>query len=240
MMIRSSSPRPISSGLQAIVFDLDDTLYPERAYVLSGFKAVAKWAEDHLGIPEKEGYANLSGLFEAGVRGDTFNRWLSSHGLQLNDLLEPLIHVYRDHEPHLAPFPEVPAILEWLHRSCLIGLVSDGFLSVQQRKWKALGMAGYFDAVVFSDEWGRAAWKPSTRPFEEVLRKLGSHPTMTPYIGDNPAKDFLGARRAGMPAIRIRRPGGEYYHLEPATREHAPDYTITSLDELRQLIEEIP
>jgi FMN phosphatase YigB (HAD superfamily) len=34
---------------QGIVFDLDDTLYPERGYVLSGFKAVASCAEARLG-----------------------------------------------------------------------------------------------------------------------------------------------------------------------------------------------
>ena len=36
------------SGLHAIIFDLDDTLYPERDYVLSGFRAVAQtYAQIH-------------------------------------------------------------------------------------------------------------------------------------------------------------------------------------------------
>jgi hypothetical protein len=39
------------SGWRAIVFDLDDTLYPERDYVLRGFRAVAAWSDPNLGIP---------------------------------------------------------------------------------------------------------------------------------------------------------------------------------------------
>ncbi len=58
-------------ALRAVVFDLDDTLYPERAYVLSGFHAVAAWAEEQLKIPRRLGFAELRQLFEDGVRGNT-------------------------------------------------------------------------------------------------------------------------------------------------------------------------
>jgi len=37
------------SGL-VLVFDLDDTLYPERQFALSGFTAAGRWAEAELGI----------------------------------------------------------------------------------------------------------------------------------------------------------------------------------------------
>src|SRR4030066_168009 len=42
--------RPVT-GWRAIGFDLDDTLYPERAFVLSGFGAVAGWIEAAVGLP---------------------------------------------------------------------------------------------------------------------------------------------------------------------------------------------
>ena len=35
-----------------VVFDIDDTLYLERDYVLSGFAAVGPWARDWLAIPD--------------------------------------------------------------------------------------------------------------------------------------------------------------------------------------------
>jgi len=68
---------------RAVVLDLDDTLYPEAAYVRSGFRAVAGRAEGTLGIPAPEGERELVSLFEAGVRGDTFDRWLAARGLGL-------------------------------------------------------------------------------------------------------------------------------------------------------------
>ena len=230
---------------RAIIFDLDDTLYPERAYVLSGFAAVAHWAEAALGIPAAPGYAALERLFAQGVRGDTFNTWLAAHGIPTGDgenkvegatpssnVVAKLVEVYREHTPHLAPFPEVPPLLGRLSQNYRLGLVSDGYLAVQQRKWAALGLEQFFGAVVFSDELGRAHWKPSPRPFEVVTQRLGVPPETAVYVADNPKKDFLGARRAGLGAVWLRRPDGEYTALEPPTPDHAPSVTIAELGAL--------
>lgn len=221
---------------QAIVFDLDDTLYPERDYVFSGFRAVAAWAEAQLGIPAGQGVAELRYLFEQGVRGDTFNRWLAAHDLGPDSLVPQLVQVYREHEPRLVPFPEVPQLLASLHRRYGLGLLSDGYLPVQQRKLAALGLAHHFDAVVFSDEWGRAAWKPSIKPFQAVLQRLAVDAENSVYVADNPAKDFLGARQVGTFTIWVRWSGGEYTHLDPPSPQHAPHLTLTSLLELEQFV----
>lgn len=217
----------------AVIFDLDDTLYPERAFVLSGFSAVAAWLAQQDVLDNS--YAELAALYESGVRGDTFDRWLASRGLPPS-LAPQMVQVYRAHQPVIQPFPGVPALLARLRSRCRLGLVSDGYLAVQQRKLAALGLAGYFDAVVFSDAWGRAAWKPSTRPFEEVLARLDVAAAGAAYVADNASKDFFGARQLGMAAIWLRRPGGEYAHLDPPTPAHAPDLTIASLDELEPIL----
>lgn len=223
---------------QAIVFDLDDTLYPERDYVLGGFRAVAAWAEPRLGLPADRGFAELRSLFEQGVRGDTFNRWLLGHGLDAALLIAEIVRVYREHQPALQPFPEMPKLLHGLRESARLGLVSDGYLDVQRRKLAALGIERYFDAIVFSDEWGRTAWKPSTQPFEAVLRRMDAAAGAAVYVADNPTKDFLGARRAGMSTIWLHRPGGGYAHLCPPTLEHAPDLTVTTPAELAEVLTE--
>lgn len=225
------------SRWQAIVFDLDDTLYPERDYVMSGFQAAALWAQSHLGVEAEEGYADLKHLYEQGIRGDTFNRWLSSRGMSGQELVDALVRVYREHEPHLTPFAEVAGVLTALHETFRLGLVSDGYLDVQQRKWASLGLAEYFDAVVFSDTLGRAAWKPSPLPFAAVLRQLNvDDPSGAVYVADNPVKDFRGAREFGMFTVWTRRPGGEYASCTPLSADHAPDAMIGSLDELLALL----
>lgn len=221
---------------QAVIFDLDDTLYPERDYVLSGFRSVAIWAETRLGIPAAQGFAELKRLFDQGVRGKTFDLWLASHHLEANRIIPELIQVYRNHEPNLTPLPEAPALLATLKNVYRLGLLGDGYLEVQRRKLRALNLSPYFEAVVFSDEWGREAWKPSVKPFQEILARLRTEAGASIYVGDNPAKDFLGARELGMFTIWVKLPEGLYTSLEPPTPRHAPDLTLESLIELKAFL----
>jgi len=87
--------------------------------------------------------------------------------------------------------------------------------------------------VVVTGELGPDAWKPSPRGYAEVLRRLGDvSPADAVYVSDNPAKDFLGARRAGLRSVRVRRPGGIYTELEPETPDHAPDVEVAGLEEV--------
>ncbi|MBM4429703.1 MAG: HAD family hydrolase [Chloroflexi bacterium] len=220
------------TALPAVVFDLDDTLYPERAYVLSGFRAVAAWVEKHLGIPANQGFAELCQLFNDGVRGNTFNCWLENHGLSSDSWVPQMVRIYQEHNPHITPYPEVPDLLQRLRSRYRLGLVSDGYAQVQKRKLAALGLTDYFNVLVFSDEWGREAWKPNPRPFEVVLEELGVTGSEAVYVADNPTKDFLGARQVGMWTVRIRYPEGLYSHLEPPSAEHAPNAEIETLSGL--------
>jgi putative hydrolase of the HAD superfamily len=218
---------------RAVVFDLDDTLYPERDYVLSGLEAVAAWAESRLGTPAVQNLTELRTLFERGVRGTVFNVWLDAHGLRDQRLVTDLVQIYRTHRPTISPFPEVPALLTSLRQRCLLGLVSDGFGTVQRQKLTALRLQEHFAAVVFSDDLGPHAWKPNPEPLVRVLQDLGGiDPWHSIYVADNPAKDFIAARRAGMASIRVRRRDGEYSHLEPSTAEHEPNLTVSSLQAL--------
>ena len=219
---------------RAVVLDLDDTLYPEAAYVRSGFRAVAARAQETLGVPAVEAEAELVALFQEGVRGDTFDRWLAARGLGGGVAVGDLVAAYRGHAPEIAPFPEAGPLLRGLRaEGSAVGLLSDGDPAVQGRKLDALGLREAFDAIVVTGELGPDAGKPSPRGFEEVLRRLGDAPPgEAVYVSDNPAKDFVGARRAGMRSIRVRRPGGIYATLEPETPEHAADTEVRELDEV--------
>lgn len=222
--------------LQALIFDLDDTLYPERAYVLSGFRAVASWASATLGIPQEQGYADLATYFNQGVRGDTFNRWLKCYNAYSPETVTALVKVYRSHQPAISPFPAIVPLLDSLSGHFQLGLVSDGYLEVQQEKLNALGLAPYFDAIVFSDEFGREYWKPNTRPFQVISERLNVSPTRAAYIGDNPTKDFLGARNAGLGTIWARYSHGDYSRLTPTGPDYTADYTVDTIEALAQLL----
>jgi putative hydrolase of the HAD superfamily len=226
------------SRLAAVVFDLDDTLFPERDYVLSGFRAVAEWAQGRLGIAADRGFEELRHLYEEGVRGQTFGRWLAQRGTLESGLVEQLVAVYREHEPRIAAFPDLLGLIRSLRGRCRLGIVSDGHLAVQRKKVGALGISDLFDTVVLSDEWGHGAWKPSTRAFEEVLSRLDVAAADAIYVADNPVKDFIGAREAGMRTVWLRRAGGEYSGLRCPSAAHVPDWTVETTDDLRALLAE--
>jgi putative hydrolase of the HAD superfamily len=215
----------------AVVFDLDDTLVAERDFALGGFRAAAARAAVGGGVAAERAYDELVALYRSGVRGTTFDRWLAARG-GLGVTVDELVDAYRHHTPTLTPLPGVEGLLEELKRVYRLGLVSDGLVAVQERKWLASGLAPYFDAVVFSDALGRDAWKPSPRPFLAVSEALAIPPAECVYVGDNPAKDFRGARAAGMRSVWARHAGGEYDGSTVSGAEDQPDWTTCSIEEL--------
>jgi putative hydrolase of the HAD superfamily len=226
--------------LSAIIFDLDDTLFPERSFVLGGFEAAAKHAASLAPIDAQLLLAQLHQLFENGVRGNTFQIALDLLGQHNHALEQAMVAAYRNHAPQIKAFPEVTPTLSRLHGKYQIGLVSDGFLSVQQRKFQALGLADFFDTVVFSDEFGRDHWKPSTKPFEVALERLMlNRADRAVYVADNVTKDFWGARRLGIHTIRIRRESGEYAAAQAPSDAHQPDLEICDLTELESAVDRL-
>ncbi len=223
--------------LKAIVFDLDDTLYPERQYALSGFAAVADWADGSLDIPREQGTAELEAYFNDGVRGDTFNRWLEAHDLEPDQWIPDMVKVYRDHTPSLELYPETRAVLKTLADEYRLGLITQGHKPGQQRKLDALDLTGAFEAVVIMGEEDRQDWKPSKVPFQRLLAEMDLQGDQSVYIGDNPLKDFVGARQLEMLTIWVRRPEGEHVDDLPPGPEYLAEIELPDLNGLSDALE---
>lgn len=232
----SVPPRTAGCGVRLVVFDLDDTLYPEAEYVLSGFQAVAEWAQTQFAVAADVAFEELSRLFRAGVRGDTFNRWLGGRGIDATRWVPEMVAVYREHQPVLRPFPGIESLVHSLARDVRVGLISDGHYRVQERKFHALDLGCHFSAVVFTDRLGRDAWKPSPQAFHLMLEELAVQPGEALYVADNPAKDFRAARAAGVGSVRFRHRLGLCRAAKPASPEDAADCEVTSVMELRTLL----
>jgi putative hydrolase of the HAD superfamily len=223
--------------LRAVVFDLDDTLYSERDYAISGFRAVASWAAGHFGTDAGLTHAELVAIFDGDGRYDTFDRWLARRGLASDDAAARMLDVYRTHIPQISPHPAAEGILDRLGGHFRIGLLSDGPLEVQRRKLRVLGIAGRFDQIMFTDELGRDMWKPSPVGFRNLLARLEVDGCDALYIADNPTKDFIGARLVGMGTIRVRSRHGLYRHLEAPSPEHAPDLEVEDLAQVELVLD---
>lgn len=225
---------------RAVLLDLDDTLYPERQYVISGINAVSDFlaSRSDLGLRmgRNEIASQLVELLNDG-RGELFDRMLHRLGLN-SSLLSTLVHVYRAHLPTLALFNDVlPALGRLKKAGILLGIVTDGKATVQRRKIEALALMGRMETAICSDDLLAGCGKPSTVPFEVALCYLQIPPEAAVYIGDDLSKDFLGPKGLGMGSIRLDR---ELPHpLQPRTdfpQSHQADAVCKDLSEAVTLL----
>jgi len=195
--------------VRAVLFDLDDTLYPERSFVRSGFAAAAAFLEPIVGTAREVLMDHLERLHERDGRGRLFDTLLDEFEIVDPDRILGLscVEVYRSHRPRLEPFPGVVDTLRSLRAGGLrLGLVSDGMASVQRSKLAALPeIAELLDVTVLTDELGREHWKPSPVGYLVACALLRVEPTTAAYVGNDPRKDFAGARVAGLHTIRVGR-----------------------------------
>jgi len=221
--------------IQAVVFDLDDTLYPERDYVRSGYEAVARRLRERLERNDRfEDW--LWARFEAGQVAGAFDALDGAFGLGLGpEGVAELVRCYREHEPKIQPFADVAAALEALGGRVRLGLLSDGYLPAQRRKVTALGLGEAFGAVVFTEELGRAAWKPSPAGFEAIAGRLGAPHAACAYVADNPAKDFVAPNRLGWTTVQLVR-AGQVHADEPTPPGGAAAHVVRNGAELLALL----
>jgi putative hydrolase of the HAD superfamily len=194
---------------RCLVFDLDDTLFPENAFVDSGFRAVGAWLSDRLGIG---GFADAAlKLHAAGIRGTVFDRTLEHLGVAPDPkLIADLVAVYRGHWPKICLHPDAAWALNYFRSLAWLGLLTDGPAATQRNKVAALGIGSRFDVLVYSDDHGRAHWKPDHLPYQKLMEATRCEGPNCVYVGDNPWKDFAGARELGWQTVQVCRADGLY------------------------------
>lgn len=221
--------------IEAVVLDLDDTLYLERDYVRSGFARVARALEE-LGVAGAgEAIGHLWTEFESGRRGDAFDSLARSFPLDDRVTVAELVDLYRVHRPTISLLE--PNVIETLAKAGVpLGLISDGLVDTQMRKVEALGLAARFDVVVLTGTWGREYWKPHPRAFEVMETRLGLAGERLAYVADNPAKDFIAPNQRGWTSIRVRIDGQLHYRAEPGHPHARPHMEVSALGEVSELL----
>ncbi len=213
----------------AIVFDLDDTLYPERDYVFSGYVAVATAFKDQFGDPAATAAA-MRRLFDTAHRRLVFDAFLQDRAVRADrKLVDRMIEVYRQHCPSIQLHGDASEALQRLRPRCRLGLLTDGPSVSQWAKINALDLVGQFDSIIVTSDLGPDFTKPHPRGFEQMAVRLGSPASALIYVADNPAKDFVAPNALGWRTIRIFRADGIYRDTAAAAGGE-PQSTIQSLD----------
>ncbi|MEW6181578.1 MAG: HAD-IA family hydrolase [Bacillota bacterium] len=206
---------------RAILFDLDDTLYPYSRFVLGGLRNAARYAAKHLGMEEKTFFCacRQEWLFQ-GNSGRIFDSVLASLGLPLT-AVPYLVQAFRNQDK-LRLYPDAKEFLDAMRGKAALGVITDGLAWVQKRKIEALDANRYFQTIVYSDDYGRDNWKPSIIPYLMAWQRLGfPTPKSVVYIGDNPYRDFTGAKRLGFYTLRLVR--GQYRSVRVHEAQDAHD-----------------
>lgn len=218
---------------KAYIFDLDDTLYCEHDYVKSGFYSVASFlAKTYSFLHVEELTRQFIEAWEHYGRGKVFNHVCNKFGIQTD--IKQLVDVYRNHEPSIHLYEDAVFCLKGLMEANIpIGIITDGNSSMQWNKLRALGLDKQISCIIVTDDLGGSEfWKPHPLAFQRMSDCLKVNMEDCVYIGDNPNKDFITAKKLGLHTIRIVREIGDHMQTN-LDQGYEADKKIYSLMEIR-------
>jgi HAD superfamily hydrolase (TIGR01549 family) len=207
-------------AVDAVLFDLDDTLYDHRHARLAGMQAIRR-VEPALGrIP----LARLDRTFErllsdihinlvltgqislAESRWLRMNRFLEEYRIELpprriRELIDLRIKTYARYRRAV---PGAAALLGHLRASGLIvGVVTNNLRFEQEEKLRVTGLEGFVDHLVCSEQVG--VTKPHPHIFRVALKRIGASPRSAVMVGDSWDSDVVGAVRVGIRSVWFHR-----------------------------------
>jgi len=224
--------------LKAILFDLDNTLLDFMQFKRETARAAAK-AMVKSGVQEKEGvlYAKIFKIYEE--KGIEYQHTFSD--ILYESVVNPhmrerarqaaIIAYTKKKFSLIKPRNTVIRTLSSLSGRYQLGIVSD---APRQKAWQRLVLAGldgfFYPVVTYNDT---RSEKPNKEPFERALRLLKLLPQEVLYVGDNPSRDIIGAKKAGMITCLAK------YHTKTSEEENVADYSIEKFEDLKGVIENI-
>jgi FMN hydrolase / 5-amino-6-(5-phospho-D-ribitylamino)uracil phosphatase len=219
---------------KAILFDLDDTLWPIAPVIVQAEQTLFAWLAEH--APRVAQQFSIDSLRQARLellaRQPEFQ--LDLGALRRAGLLAAFEQAGEDAaKVELAmieffaarnaviPYDDVLPGLLRLKSRMLLGAVTNGNADL-----KTIGLAHHFHVAVAAPQFGRA--KPDPAIFHAACAELNVAPHEAVYVGDDVLLDVQGAQRAGLRAVWMNRTGSRK-HLEHGV---APEAIVRNFDEL--------
>ncbi len=220
--------------IKLVVFDLDDTLYPENEFAEGGFGNVASFLAGENVPLARQLAEKMKSLARAGRRKTLFQTLLSEmHQPVTEEKISGLIRLYRTTDRPLSLFPDAERTLSRFRvRRYFLGILTDGPLESQQTKIRLLNLQSRVDRITYTAELGPGFEKPSPGGFERMMKQFNLQPRQCVYIADNEAKDFLAPNTLGWRSVKVLRPGGVYFSTAAITDSYKPQFVIETLDDL--------
>lgn len=197
--------------IKAVLFDLDDTLWPLEAVIKRAEALLYDWLALHTpGVTRRFSNAQLQALRAELVPTDPryrFDLWSLRHATLVracvecgedSALMEQAMAVFSDARNAVTPFDDVRPALTRLRERYALGSISNGFADLQ-----AIGLAEHFQISLAAHQFGHA--KPAPEIFLAACDALSVAPHEALYVGDDPLLDVQAAQNAGLHAVWINR-----------------------------------
>jgi putative hydrolase of the HAD superfamily len=202
--------------LEAVLFDLDDTLHDDTLAYKTAARLVSQSIASEYGIGagalERAYVAQAEGFWSkmtseqlttriSGVRVTLWTAALATVGIEDARVAQRCADDYnRLRAESMELFPGALELLADLReRGLKLGLLTNGFSETHREKIALLGLNDAFDAIFIADEVGML--KPDPLLFEHCCHTLGVAPARTAMVGDRYERDVRGAHAAGLRTI---------------------------------------
>jgi putative hydrolase of the HAD superfamily len=202
-------------SIQAVLFDLDNTLTHRGQSITAYSQFLAATYADHL---QHADLAKIQGIIHRIDNGGYPKKELLTHAsigasvayalqqeLQWNSIpkLDDLSEFWFSHfGPHAVAMQGAEQLLQGLKdRDYKLAVISNGGHATRLNILKGLGFSHFFDEIVSSEQAGLS--KPKPEIFLQTSTKLGIAPEHCLFIGDHPVNDVQGALGAGMQAVLL-------------------------------------
>lgn len=200
-----------SSSVKAVIFDLDDTLWPLAPALLKAEAALYDWLHIHMpGIPQRFSRDELRKLRMELQLTDPqyrFDVWALRHAaltqachLSGEDPMsvDHAMEIFSAERNTVIPFDDVLPGLERLGEHFALGSISNGPADLH-----AIGIAHHFRISLAAHQFGSA--KPGPEIFLAACDALSIAPHEAVYVGDDSVLDIQGAQNAGLRAVWMNR-----------------------------------
>ncbi len=216
MTCKINTPEHFSRPPDAVLLDMDNTLYPYDPAHNAAIKAIRQKATQTLGLGNgkfDEAFTaaradvkrRLQGTAASHSRLLYFQRMLEIVGLgsQVMLALDLEQTYWRTFLNNAVLFDGVKEFLDDLRLAGIpVAIVTDLTAQIQFRKILYFGLDHYVDYIVTSEEAGHD--KPHRAPFEIALEKLRTNGKRIWFIGDDPVSDICGAKEC-LDAVTLRK-----------------------------------
>ncbi len=195
---------------RAVLFDFDDTLQNCALAFLNFFRAFVRRRFPDLPPAEQEtralqmAHSNQNGYVPYATYVEQMQAqydWAAV--LNRDEIVQAIWHEF----PRFTTL--LPGVAEGLRalraQGWRLGIVTNGYSQIQNRKLDICGLRPLFDGIVISGD--EDVHKPDPEIFRRAAARIGVAPARCIFVGDHPVNDIEGAGAAGMRPVFMQASG---------------------------------